>query len=92
MVRTKDFYYTQDEKRDAIKDEEWQQIRLNLKGSTTEMKLKVLKLYYDDYKDSRKVKIIIDNYLKALARGGQLHPGVDIQQAIEKDFKLEVRK
>lgn len=37
-------------------------------------------------------QIRIDNYLKALARGGQLYPGVNLKEALDKDWELPIRK
>jgi hypothetical protein len=36
--------------------------------------------------------IRVDNYLKALARGGQLESGVSLEKALEADWKLTIRK
>lgn len=97
MVMTEDFSYTQEEKREAIKDEEWQELRLALKGTRTHEKLDKLRIYYEQCvengeQDKRKGMIIIDNYLKALARGGQLYAGVDVIWAISLNFKLEIKR
>lgn len=62
---------------EAVDDEEWQKFRLSLKGISTQAKLGLLQTYWslhcmnDDYDD---LWIRVDNYLKALARGGQIEP------------------
>jgi hypothetical protein len=33
----------------------------------------------------------VDNYLKALARGGQLFPGVSLQDAVKCNWKLSIK-
>lgn len=51
----------------AVDDEGWQTFRVGLKGTSTEYKLEQLAAYYDGT-EVRKIRV--DNYLKALARGG----------------------
>jgi hypothetical protein len=63
-----------------VDNEEWQAFRVSLKGKSTKDKLAELKKYYHaniklrlggtdwDYD----VFVRVDNYLKALARGGQI--------------------
>jgi hypothetical protein len=34
----------------------------------------------------------VDNYLKSLARGGFLHPGVDLKSALEAQWRIDIRK
>lgn len=59
--------------REAVDDEGWQRFRLSLKGRTTEDKLvRLLEYYETETKDVPQVYIRVDNYLKALARGGQI--------------------
>ncbi len=82
----------------ACDDTEWQEFRKSLKGTTTETKLKLLCEYYIDNIDPRThagiepcglecdVCLRVDNYLKALCRGGQLYAGTDLDQAFEKQF------
>jgi len=57
----------------AVDDEEWQKFRVSLKGQSTTTKLRRLKRYYEDGIGEADVEIRVDNYLKALARGGQIH-------------------
>jgi hypothetical protein len=56
-----------------VDDEDWQKFRLSLKGTSTRHKLVQLKAYLAIGVDSYETrKIRVDNYLKALARGGQI--------------------
>jgi hypothetical protein len=38
------------------------------------------------------LEVQVDNYLKALARGGQLYGGVSLKQALAWDWNLRIRK
>lgn len=81
----------------AVDNEDWQRFRVSLKGKSTQLKLYKLRQYFDDKvvngKDSYDdVCIRVDNYLKALARGGQLEAGVSLEQAVACDWKLTIRK
>jgi hypothetical protein len=76
----------------AVDNEDWQKFRVALKGSSTRFKLSELEAYWDlsehDTFDKRHHEdcdpcIRVDNYLKALARGGQLYSGVSLQYALE---------
>lgn len=60
----------------AVDDEGWQEFRLSLKGISTQDKLQKLVGYYNAGKllTDDTVYIRVDNYLKALARGGQIAP------------------
>jgi len=66
----------------AVDNEEWQKFRLSMKGVSTFDKLTMLEGYYDNAVDTddevevEDVKIRIDNYIKALCRGGQLEAGM----------------
>jgi hypothetical protein len=81
--------------REAVDNQEWQQFRLSLKGKPTEDKLHELRIYlYRDVMTAEEFKlrqIRVDNYLKALARGGQIGIAADYLDAFVKD-ELEVRK
>lgn len=84
----------------ATADPEWQEFRESLKGTSTRQKLKALQEYHDSKMDNPEMSdeeaehVItrIDNYLKALARGGQLYRGVTYETAMEQDWKLAIRK
>lgn len=81
---------------DAVADPEWQKFRQSLKGTSTQYKLKELLQYLKDNNDSEernKVYLRVDNYLKALARGGQIAPeGTNEYIGKLRDGKLRVRK
>jgi hypothetical protein len=80
----------------AVNNDDWQKVRLSMKGLPTEEKIDVLIDYYEADNFSNHtlqspaewevshdivqcdVCIRIDNYIKALCRGGQLQPGVGI--------------
>jgi hypothetical protein len=85
---------------EAVHDAEWQKFRLSLKGIPTKEKLHRL-LDYDNetqaLKDTIEVfkyrhrLIRVDNYLKALARGGQI--GVSNHYMSDlREGKLTIRK
>lgn len=84
----------------AVDDEEWQEIRLSMKGIPTESKLRMLEWYYGygDHQyitkecDDCDVCIRIDNYIKALCRGGQLYPGESLASFVGLAFKLPIKK
>lgn len=74
---------------EAVNNNDWQKFRVSLKGMPTTDKLAELEDYYDMTKHSHNVEntaidsdcdvcIRIDNYIKALCRGGQLVPGCDL--------------
>jgi hypothetical protein len=86
---------------EAVADPEWQQFRRSLKGMDTASKLNNLGDYYEQqYHDvvcniapsSCRVCVRVDNYLKALARGGQLPAGVSLQQALAWDWNFRILK
>jgi hypothetical protein len=57
----------------AIRDANWQEFRLSLKGISTREKLNRLQGYLEE--DSSQVRQIrVQNYLNAIARGGQIEP------------------
>jgi hypothetical protein len=78
------------EVQEAVADPEWQQFRLSLKGETTKYKLAALRLYFVE-NAGEAVRIRVDNYLKALARGGQIAVSTDYLQDLL-DEKLVIRK
>ena len=58
---------------DAVDNEAWQRLRISLKGLTTEEKIKRLETYVEANVDKEELRlrlVRVDNYLKALARGG----------------------
>jgi hypothetical protein len=83
----------------AVDDEEWQQFRISLKGMDTQSKINNLREYFQDQHYEQRVFapdcyvcIRVDNYLKALARGGQLEKGVSLEQALAWDWNFKIRK
>jgi hypothetical protein len=94
---------TKERIREAVSDPEWQKFRLALKGTPTMDKLEKLKYYLRTSTHSHPlygiqdvtacdVCIQVDNYIKALCRGGQLFPGASLQQALDCNWKLGIRK
>lgn len=89
---------------EAVNDAEWQAFRKALKGLSTREKLVKLEEYWYEQHESVHgpmhhfstcyVCLRVDNYLKALARGGQLHAGVNVEQAVDGlgISKLPIRK
>jgi hypothetical protein len=68
----------------AVDDENWQLFRVSMKGKPTKQKLEMLQAYWQLHMDNHDhvmgddgcdYCIRVDNYIKALSRGGQLHPG-----------------
>lgn len=73
---------------EAVDDERWQRFRLSMKGKSTTEKLTMLRSYYNRIVDAdlevaeERMRIQVDNYLKALCRGGLLYPGIDLTYAL----------
>ena len=92
---------TKEQIRKAVDQQEWQIFRIQLKGKPTERKLQELKEYFeekvngdcldgtDSYDD---VCIRVDNYIKALCRGGQLYAGESLETALSSNWNLLVKK
>lgn len=91
----------------AVDNDEWQRFRHSLKGVSTEAKLVSLRTWWHEHNHGHVIKrsdiedvlqygcdycIQVDNYIKALCRGGQLYPGESLYTALDKDFKLTVKK
>jgi hypothetical protein len=88
----------------AVDNEEWQQVRLSMKGISTFDKIQVLEEYWmrhgstqqvmgniePDFNDD--VVIRIDNYIKALCRGGQLQSGCTIHMLVDQEIVQYIRK
>ena len=91
---------------EAVDDEEWQKFRVSMKGKTTAEKLQMLGQYYRDEqykvdgmsegveKDKAflDINIRLDNYIKALSRGGQLHAGESLASALKLNWRLRIKK
>lgn len=85
----------------AVHDDAWQAFRVSMKGELTWVKLQMLQDYWDSHVgpeyervpgDNCVYCIRVDNYLKALCRGGQLHPGQSLQTALDHDWQLTIRR
>lgn len=70
-----------EEVQEAVKDVQWQQIRLSMKGMLLEDKYKTLVAYLEfkqdmlvDEHELRMVHVRITNYITALSRGGIIKP------------------
>lgn len=100
-IRTPKLGTTANSKRiaEAVDNERWQEYRLSMKGKSTLEKLTMLRFYYmglysnaDLEASQTDIDIRIDNYIKALCRGGQLHPGESLETALANDWKLDVKR
>ena len=84
----------------AVHDPEWQAFRVSMKGKPTQVKLDMLKGYWQHNHDSRVREfnvmcvycIRVDNYLKALCRGGQLFAGSDLTHALRNNWNILVKR
>lgn len=84
----------------AVDNQEWQEVRLSMKGESTERKLQILHWYYGYGEhqsitrecDDCDVCIRIDNYIKALCRGGQLYPGESLETVIDASWKPQTKR
>jgi len=76
----------------AVDDEEWQKFRVSMKGKSTRQKLDMLEQYYMDGMSrcfdasTDDIRIRVDNYVKALCRGGLLYPGCDLTVMLESNW------
>lgn len=89
----------------AVNNEEWQQFRLSLKGEPTRKKLQMLRAYWEEYSaltvssgashdncGERAWRAVrVDNYIKALCRGGQLFRGESLQSMIRCDWDPDIK-
>lgn len=88
---------------EAVDNELWQEFRVSMKGQTTQRKLEMLRNYWNtqihghvirevaDYADCD-ICIRIDNYLKALCRGGQLYGGESLMTVLEQAWNPPIKK
>ena len=83
----------------AVADPDWQKVRLSMKGISTDEKIKTLEMYYDDHtrlsvsdEEFELVKIRIDNYIKALCRGGQLFAGMTLNTMLTNRWNPIINK
>ena len=79
---------------EAVRNPDWQEFRRFMKGRRTVTKLRLLWDYYRfEATGSREVvDIQVDNYIKALCRGGQLFPGESLRTFVAEKGELTVRK
>lgn len=83
----------------AVDDEDWQEFRVSMKGKTTREKLDMLCAYYDSMMDDSDladeeilhVVIRVDNYIKALCRGGQLYGGESLQSLLNCNWLPKIK-
>jgi len=85
----------------AVDNEAWQVVRLSMKGISTRAKIKVLGEYFDNQVHAWTssgmcadcdVCIRIDNYIKALNRGGQLEAGTELRDLLSGTIYERIRK
>lgn len=78
----------------VVNDTDWQDFRVSLKGIDTEDKIRKLHHRYVVKKaaSNRAEYVRIDNYIKALTRGGQLHPGESLDSVVASGWKPRIRK
>lgn len=90
----------------AVASSDWQRYRIAMKGLYTETKLRKLEWYWvtqhsssagcwrDGIADLSRCDICIrvDNYIKALCRGGQLHKGESLQTALAAEWNLRIKR
>jgi hypothetical protein len=82
----------------AVDNEGWQRFRVSMKGRPTHEKLEMLRDYYNRAVDAdlsvhmENVRIRVDNYIKALCRGGLLYSGESLETALEAKWELRVKR
>lgn len=77
---------------EAVDNEQWQEFRVSLKGLSTRDKLARLKHYYTfSEDDNADVSIRVDNYIKALCRGGQLFRGESLESMIRCGWNPDIK-
>jgi hypothetical protein len=81
--------YTDKVKR-AVKDPDWQAYRVRMKGKPLETKVRMLRSYWALNCTGRHPEgelcrpcLRVDNYIKALCRGGQVRAGESLRSFIE---------
>ena len=89
----------------AVDDEEWQKFRVSMKGKSTQEKLLMLREYMQQTRHTHPVDwltpydlvhcdvcIRLDNYIKALSRGGQLFARESLETALLCNFQLSIKR
>lgn len=62
---------------EAVRDPEWQKVRLSMKGETTRQKLDICRDWLESSPgvEASKIRLVqVQNYLNALSRGGLVAP------------------
>ena len=59
---------------EAVKDMDWQAVRIGMKGTSIRVKYDTLKWWLEKQKYTNKAKIQVTNYVTALSRGGLIKP------------------
>lgn len=88
---------------EAVDNESWQEFRVSLKGLSTKTKLWKLEEYIKSncgcaHDGTTKVDfdcdycVRVDNYIKALCRGGQLWSGETLQTVLMQEWVVRVKK
>ena len=60
--------------KEAVKDVQWQLVRVNMKGMPTQFKYDTLQDWLVKCNGSREAQVQITNYVTALSRGGIIQP------------------
>lgn len=84
----------------AVDDEGWQEFRISMKGVSTSGKIDMLGTYWIERHEDVEhemspecdVCIRVDNYIKALCRGGQLEAGVGLSELIRDTIRMYIKK
>ena len=66
----------------CVGDEDWQAFRRTMKGMPTTVKLEMLDRWFlkNVIEKPRRTQVQVDNYLKALKRGGQLGMNLEVRR------------
>lgn len=94
---------TRERIKEAVDDPFWRTFRNSLKGLPTEEKLDALRVYFTYHTDAKHLQhdmadvnltecdicIQVDNYIKALCRGGQLLKGASLVVMLDTDWSKD---
>lgn len=84
--------YTPEEVQRAVNNGAWQSFRKSLKGKPTQEKIDLLQCHWIAFGAERTTQIQIDNYIKALCRGGQLPKGTSLDTLVDSNWKVVILK
>ena len=76
----------------AVKDPDWQAFRISMKGKSTLEKQAMLLQYWTFSDRSEVAALRLDNYIKALCRGGQLYPGESFETFMNASGALRIKR